>query len=93
MARVLQGIVEGVMTGLGSLGAGVILRDKESQTVYGLTTAASVWVTAALVIACGLGAWRIAITGTVLTIAIPRIAPLDRKPLAHCRVSRARKRT
>lgn len=70
MARVLQGIVEGVMRGSGFLGAGVILRDKELQTVYGLTTAASVWVTAALGIACGLGRWRIAITGTILTIAI-----------------------
>jgi len=70
MARVLQGIVEGVMTGVGFLGANVILRDKESQTVHGLTTAASVWVTAALGIACGLGAWRIAIAGTILTVAI-----------------------
>ena len=46
------------MTGISFIGAGVILRDANRQTVEGLTTAATVWVTAALGIACGLGAWR-----------------------------------
>jgi len=70
MARVLQGIIEGVMTGMGFIGAGVILRDREAQTVHGLTTAASVWVTAALGIACGLAAWPIAISGTLIAVAV-----------------------
>lgn len=69
-ARVLQGIIEGIMTGMGFIGAGVILRDRDSQTVHGLTTAASVWITAALGISCGLGLWLIALTGTLLAVVV-----------------------
>ncbi len=57
-SRVIQGVIQGIMTGISFIGAGVILRDAARQTVEGLTTAATVWVTAALGIACGLGAWR-----------------------------------
>ena len=57
MSRVVQGLIQGIMAGISFIGAGVILRDAQAQTVEGLTTAASVWVTAALGIACGLGAW------------------------------------
>jgi len=70
IARVLQGIIEGVMTGMGFIGAGVILRDREAQTVHGLTTAASVWVTAALGIACGLAVWPIVISGTLIAVGV-----------------------
>jgi putative Mg2+ transporter-C (MgtC) family protein len=59
LSRVVQGIIQGIMAGIGFIGAGVILRDVESQTVTGLTTAATVWVTAALGIACALAAWKI----------------------------------
>ena len=59
LSRVVQGIIQGIMAGIGFIGAGVILRDVKSQTVTGLTTAATVWVTAALGIACGLAAWTI----------------------------------
>ena len=50
-------IIQGVMTGIGFLGAGVILRDAGGH-VTGLTTAATIWVCAALGIACGLGYWK-----------------------------------
>ena len=59
LSRVVQGIIQGIMAGIGFIGAGAILRDRGSQTVRGLTTAATVWVTAALGIACGLAAWEI----------------------------------
>ncbi len=76
-SRVVQGIVQGVMTGISFIGAGVVLRDAKSKTVEGLTTAATVWVTAALGIACGLGAWRsvaVAVPVTlVLLVAVPWI--------------------
>ena len=52
-------IIQGVATGLGFLGAGAIL--KEGITVKGLTTAASIWVTATLGLAVGLGKYEIAI--------------------------------
>ena len=65
MSRVVQGIIQGVMAGISFIGAGVILRNVEARSVEGLTTAATVWVSAALGVACGLGAWR------TITIAIP----------------------
>ena len=54
-ARVIQGII----TGIGFIGAGVIVREPSDQTVRGLTTAATVWVAAALGALCGLGSWRL----------------------------------
>jgi putative Mg2+ transporter-C (MgtC) family protein len=69
-SRVLQGIIQGVLTGIGFIGAGVILHDTRAQEIYGLTTAATVWVTAALGIACGLGAWPPVIAGVILSIAV-----------------------
>lgn len=51
LSRVVQGVVQGIMAGIGFIGAGVILRDTKAQTVRGLITASTVWVTAALGIA------------------------------------------
>jgi putative Mg2+ transporter-C (MgtC) family protein len=68
MSRVVQGIIQGVMAGISFIGAGVILRDAKARTVEGLTTAATVWVTAALGIACGLGRWDV--VGVGVTIAL-----------------------
>jgi putative Mg2+ transporter-C (MgtC) family protein len=65
MSRVVQGIIQGVMAGVSFIGAGVILRNAEARTVEGLTTAATVWMSAALGVACGLGAWR------TIAIAVP----------------------
>ncbi len=70
LARVLQGVLEGVLPGIGFIGAGVVLRHRGSETVYGLTTAATVWVTAALGIACALAAWTLVVSGLVLALAI-----------------------
>ena len=70
LSRVIQGILQGVMAGIGFIGAGVILRDREAGTVHGLTTAATVWVTAALGIACGLGAWVAVVMGTIIAIVL-----------------------
>jgi putative Mg2+ transporter-C (MgtC) family protein len=64
----VQGIIQGIMAGISFIGAGVILRDAQARTVEGLTTAATVWVTAALGIACGLAAWTI--VGAALVIAL-----------------------
>jgi len=61
-------VAQGIMTGIGFLGAGMIF--KESFTVRGLTTAASVWVTAAIGILVGVGFWFAAIAGTLTTLAI-----------------------
>jgi len=48
-------VVQGLITGIGFLGAGVIIHHEANRRVQGLTTAASVWVAAGLGAACGLG--------------------------------------
>ena len=68
LSRVVQGVIQGIMAGISFIGAGVILRDAQAKTVEGLTTAATVWVTAALGIACGLAAWTI--VGVAVVIAL-----------------------
>jgi len=58
-SRLLQGVVQGVLTGIGFLGGGVILRSPRAKTVHNLTTAAAVWVTAAIGIACAVASWPV----------------------------------
>jgi putative Mg2+ transporter-C (MgtC) family protein len=59
-------MAQGIMTGIGFLGAGAII--KEGLSVRGLTTAASIWVTAALGILTGIGFYFAAAFGTVLVL-------------------------
>src|SRR5262245_44102633 len=61
-------MAQGIMTGIGFLGAGVIF--KEGLTVRGLTTAASIWVTAAIGILIGIGFWMPALIGAFATVAV-----------------------
>jgi len=61
-------MAQGIMTGIGFLGAGVIF--KEGLTVRGLTTAASIWMTASIGILVGIGFWFAAALGTVATLVI-----------------------
>jgi putative Mg2+ transporter-C (MgtC) family protein len=59
-------MAQGIMTGIGFLGAGVIM--KEGLTVRGLTTAASIWITAAIGIMLGIGFYFPAIVATLVTL-------------------------
>ena len=59
-------MAQGIMTGIGFLGAGVII--KEGLSVRGLTTAASIWITAAIGILAGIGFYFAAGIGAVLTL-------------------------
>jgi putative Mg2+ transporter-C (MgtC) family protein len=61
-------MAQGIMTGIGFLGAGVIF--KEGLTVRGLTTAASIWITAAIGVLIGSGLYFPAAAGTVLTLGV-----------------------
>lgn len=63
-------VIQGIVTGIGFLGAGVIIRPAAQSRVHGLTTAACVWLTAALGAACGVGAWRIVVVGVPLTFLL-----------------------
>jgi putative Mg2+ transporter-C (MgtC) family protein len=61
-------MAQGIMTGIGFLGAGVIFR--EGLTVRGLTTAASIWMTAAIGILMGLGLYAAGALATGLTLGV-----------------------
>lgn len=61
-------MAHGVLTGIGFLCAGVIFR--AGFSIHGLTTAASLWITAAIGLLFGAGLFALAATGTVLTVVI-----------------------
>jgi putative Mg2+ transporter-C (MgtC) family protein len=61
-------MAQGIMTGIGFLGAGVIL--KEGLTIRGLTTAASIWLTASIGIVMGMGLYFAGVFSTVLAIGV-----------------------
>jgi putative Mg2+ transporter-C (MgtC) family protein len=61
-SRALQGLI----TGIGFLGAGVIVKGASEEQVHGLTTAAAISVTAALGVVCGLGAYLPLVISLVL---------------------------
>jgi putative Mg2+ transporter-C (MgtC) family protein len=63
-------VIQGVVTGIGFIGAGSILKLSDQRDVQGLTTAAGVWMTAAVGVAVGLGSLGVAILSTVFTIII-----------------------
>src|SRR5690606_39686624 len=65
----LSRVIQGVVTGIGFLGAGVILQ-KSSGKVTGLTTAAMVWIAAMLGLAAGAGRWLEVVVATVLTFVV-----------------------
>ena len=77
-ASAVSRVAQGLVTGVGFIGAGVIMRDGESH-VQGLTTAASVWGCAILGITCGVADLTTAAFGTVLAMAILLLGrPLER---------------
>ena len=79
VSRVIQGLV----TGIGFIGAGLIMREPGEHSVHGLTTAATVWVAAALGIMCGLGVWRVVgIAGGLVALLLLGGGRLE-KAIAH----------
>ncbi len=66
MSRVIQGVIAGI----GFLGAGTIIKRQTDKEVFGLTTAAGIWMTAAIGIACGLGREMTAIISVLLAWAV-----------------------
>lgn len=69
MSRVIQGII----TGIGFVGAGSILKREEDKKIEGVTTSAAIWMAAAIGVACGLGGLGLAIIATVLSLVVLRI--------------------
>lgn len=71
MSRVIQGVIAGV----GFLGAGAIIKHHSEENVQGLTTAAGVWMTAAIGIACGLGRESTAVISALLALVVLGLVP------------------
>ncbi len=63
----LSRVIQGLATGIGFIGAGAILKLSEKQEIQGLTTAAGIWMTAAVGVAVGLGRLGLAVLGVFLT--------------------------
>ena len=68
-ANAVSRVIQGTLTGIGFLGAGVILRDAEGHP-SGLTTAATIWVCAIIGLLCGLGYWVMIAISTVLVLSV-----------------------
>ena len=63
-------VIQGIVTGIGFVGAGSILKLSEQREIKGLTTAAGLWMTAAMGVAVGLGALGLAVIGALLTVLV-----------------------
>ena len=63
-------IIQGILAGIGFLGAGVIVRAEHHFRIRGLTSAACTWLTACVGIACGIGQWRIVVVALAITFGL-----------------------
>jgi len=77
VSRVLQGLIAGV----GFLGAGAIMIGQQKENETGLTTAASIWITAAIGVTVGMGFEATAVLSTLMTLAMLALVPRYRKHL------------
>ncbi|HLU50250.1 MAG TPA: MgtC/SapB family protein [Planctomycetota bacterium] len=64
----VEEIVKGIAAGIGFLGAGAILKLETRESIHGLTTAADIWLTAAVGLGCGLGLMFPALVATILAL-------------------------
>lgn len=82
-----------IVTGIGFIGAGTVLRN--GPMVFGLTTAATLWIAASIGMACGSGMFDIAIIATVLSVAVltlirifeKQFLPSSGKQVKRCKIT------
>ena len=79
----LSRIIQGVVAGIGFLGAGAIIKLNEKEQVKGLTTAATIWATAAIGIAAGMGYEATAVFSTLLALVILALLLRVERRIAH----------
>lgn len=84
----LARVVSGLITGIGFLGAGAIFKADGESNIHGLTTAASIWLTAAIGMTVGMGRVSSAVVTTILSLLV--LAPLSRLDRA---IDRSRERS
>lgn len=71
-------LTAGIVTGVGFIGGGAVLRDQAN--IYGVTTAATIWVVTSIGIACGMRLYAISIAATILSLLVLTVlSPLDKK--------------
>ncbi len=70
-------VIQGIITGIGFLGAGTIIRGKTEASVRGLTTAASVWLSAAIGVACGLAYWSLVLIASLFGLLVLALEGLE----------------
>lgn len=73
----LSRVIQGIVTGIGFVGAGTILKLTDQREIEGLTTATGLWMTAAIGVAVGLGALGIAVISTLLTVIVLSLQGLE----------------
>lgn len=70
-------VIQGIAAGIGFLGGGEILRQSQQEVgkleVHGLTSAAAIWVSAALGTAAGCGLWQLALIGALMSLFVLRV--------------------
>jgi putative Mg2+ transporter-C (MgtC) family protein len=66
-------VIQGIITGIGFVGAGSILKREDDKKIEGVTTSAAIWMAAAVGVACGLGALGLGLIGVVLSLIVLRI--------------------
>ncbi|MEO8855612.1 MAG: MgtC/SapB family protein [Burkholderiaceae bacterium] len=76
-------VVQGVVAGIGFLGAGTILKSTREDSVKGLTTAAGIWLTAAVGVAAGMGRETTAVLCALLALGVLSAVPLVHRLLGR----------
>lgn len=81
-------VIQGVLSGVGFIGAGALIHGAKGSEVHGLATAASIWVSAALGAAAALAIWPLILGGLALALLVLLIGPpLERRIRDHARAS------
>jgi putative Mg2+ transporter-C (MgtC) family protein len=81
----LSRVVQGIFAGIGFLGAGAIIKLNEQERIKGLTTAATIWATAAIGVAAGMGLEMTAVVATLLALVILAVLPRVERHIARKR--------
>ena len=66
-------VIQGIVTGIGFIGAGAILKLDEKREVHGLTTSAGIWMAAAIGVSVGLGMLGLALMATILAVVVLKV--------------------
>ena len=66
-------VIQGIITGIGFVGAGSIMKRETDKNIQGITTSAGIWMTAAIGVTIGLGGLGLAVMATILTLIVLRV--------------------